>query len=102
MRKQHFQLPDGVIYLDGNSLGPLPKKAAERIAQTVTDEWGDLLIRGWNEAGWFHQPAVLGNRLAPIIGAPENSVVLGDTLSIKVYQALADAFSTRPPVPDRP
>lgn len=96
MRKQHFHLPEGVIYLDGNSLGPLPKKAAERVAQTVTDEWGDLLIKGWNEAGWFHQPAVLGNRLAPLIGAPQNSVVLGDTLSIKVYQALAAGLKMRP------
>lgn len=96
MRKQHFHLPDGVIYLDGNSLGPLPKKAAARIAQTVTDEWGDLLIKGWNEAGWFHQPAMLGNRLAPIIGARDNTVVLGDTLSIKVYQALAAGLKMRP------
>lgn len=96
MRKQHFHLPEGIIYLDGNSLGPLPKKAAERIAQTVTDEWGDLLIKGWNEAGWFYQPAVLGNRLAPLIGAPQNSVVLGDTLSIKVYQALAAGLKMRP------
>ncbi len=96
MRKQHFHLPEGVIYLDGNSLGPLPRKAAARIAQTVTNEWGDLLIKGWNEAGWFHQPARLGNRLAPIIGAPENTVVLGDTLSIKVYQALAASLKMRP------
>ncbi|MEM9472969.1 MAG: kynureninase [Pseudomonadota bacterium] len=96
MRKQHFHLPEGVIYLDGNSLGPLPKNAAARIARTVTDEWGDLLIKGWNEAGWFHQPAKLGNRLAPIIGAPENTVVLGDTLSIKVYQALAAGLKMRP------
>lgn len=96
MRKQHFHLPEGVIYLDGNSLGPLPKKAAARIAKTVTDEWGDLLIKGWNEARWFHQPALLGNRLAPIIGAPENTVVLGDTLSIKVYQALAAGLKMRP------
>ena len=96
MRKHHFHLPDGVIYLDGNSLGPLPKTAAERIAAAVTDEWGDLLIKGWNEAGWFHQPARLGNRLAPIIGAPQNSVVIGDTLSIKVYQALAAGLNMRP------
>ena len=96
MRKQHFHLPEGIIYLDGNSLGPLPKKAVERVAQTVTDEWGDLLIKGWNEAGWFHQPAVLGNRLAPLIGAPQNSVVLGDTLSIKIYQALAAGLKMRP------
>ena len=96
MRKQQFHLPEGVIYLDGNSLGPLPRKAVARVTQTVTDEWGDLLIKGWNEAGWFHQPAMLGNRLAPLIGAPQNSVVLGDTLSIKVYQALAAGLKMRP------
>lgn len=95
LRKEQFHLPDGLIYLDGNSLGPLPKAAAARIEKTVTDEWGNLLIKGWNEAGWFHQPDVLGNRIAPIIGAPQNSVVIGDTLSIKVYQALAAGLNLR-------
>lgn len=96
MRKDQFHLPDGLIYLDGNSLGPLPKAAVSRVAKTVEDEWGDLLIKGWNEAGWFHQPDVLGNRIAPIIGALQNSVVIGDTLSIKVYQALAAGLRLRP------
>ncbi len=93
-----FHLPEGVIYLDGNSLGPMPKAAAGRVASCVTDEWGDMLIRGWNGAGWMDQPSRLGDRIARLIGAEAGSVVLGDTLSIKVYQALASALEL---VPDR-
>ena len=91
-----FDLPDGVIYLDGNSLGPLPKAAAARVAQTVTAEWGKLLITGWNKAGWMDQPSHIGNRVAKLIGAEPGSVVMGDTLSIKVYQALASALEMNP------
>ena len=80
MKKDQFQIPKGIIYLDGNSLGPLPKAAAERVQQTVVDEWGEMLITAWNKAGWFHQPSHLGDRLAPIIGAPKGTVVVGDTL----------------------
>ncbi len=94
--KSLFHLPEGVIYLDGNSLGPLPKAAAARVAQTVTEEWGEMLITGWNKAQWMAQPARLGDRIGRLIGAPEGTVVLGDTLSIKVYQALASALEMRP------
>ena len=91
-----FDLPDDVIYLDGNSLGPLPKAAAARVAQTVTAEWGKLLITGWNKAGWMDQPSRVGDRIAKLIGAEPGSVVMGDTLSIKVYQALASALEMNP------
>ena len=94
--RAQFHLPDGVIYLDGNSLGPLPRAAAARVADCVTKEWGDLLIRGWNAAGWMDQPSRLGDRIARLIGAEPGSVVLGDTLSIKVYQALASALDMTP------
>ncbi|WP_416897705.1 MAG: kynureninase [Minwuia sp.] len=94
--KDCFVLPEGVIYLDGNSLGPLPVAAVRRVAQAVEAEWGGRLIRGWNDAGWMAQPAKLGDRIGRLIGAPAGSVVLGDTLSIKVYQALAAALSMRP------
>jgi len=94
--KDRFHLPDGVIYLDGNSLGPLPKAAAARIARTVTDEWGQMLITGWNKAGWMDQPARIGDRIARLIGAEAGTVVMGDTLSIKVYQALASALEMNP------
>lgn len=91
-----FDLPEGVIYLDGNSLGPLPKAAAERVSRTVQDEWGEMLITGWNRAGWMAQPSVLGDRIGALLGAPTGSVVLGDTLSVKIYQALAAALHMRP------
>jgi len=95
-RKHLFDLPDGVIYLDGNSLGPLPRGVAERLERCVHQEWGEMLIRGWNDAQWMDQPARVGNKIAGLIGAPEGSVVIGDTLSIKVYQALASALEMRP------
>jgi kynureninase len=91
-----FDLPEGVIYLDGNSLGPLPKAAAARVAQTITEEWGKLLITGWNKAGWMAMPSRVGDRIGRLIGAPEGTVVMGDTLSVKVYQALASALELRP------
>ncbi|OCW57879.1 kynureninase [Hoeflea olei] len=95
-RRALFVLPDGITYLDGNSLGPLPRAAAERARATVADEWGPLLITGWNKAGWMDLPRKLGDRIGKLIGAPEGSTVVGDTLSIKVYQALASALELRP------
>ena len=91
-----FELPEGVVYLDGNSLGPLPKAVADRVAACVSQEWGAQLIKGWNDAGWMAQPRVLGDRLGRLIGAPPGSVVLGDTLSIKVFQALSAGLALRP------
>ncbi|MDR5654044.1 kynureninase [Ruixingdingia sedimenti] len=91
-----FQIPDGMIYLDGNSLGPLPRAAADRVARTVTEEWGRMLITGWNRAGWMDMPARIGDRVARLIGAQPGTVVMGDTLSIKVYQALASALEMNP------
>ena len=96
--KAMFQLSKGMIYLDGNSLGPLPKATAARVEQAVTAEWGEKVITGWNRAGWMAQPTELGDRIGRLIGAEPGHVVLGDTLSIKVYQALAAAIDL---VPDR-
>lgn len=98
LRKDAFSIPQGLVYLDGNSLGPLPRSAAARVAATVEQDWGKLLIKGWNAAGWMEQPSRTGDRLAKLIGAPPGSVVVGDTLSIKVYQAVASAIKL---VPDR-
>ncbi|MEP3634804.1 MAG: kynureninase [Shimia thalassica] len=95
-RKELFDLPEGVIYLDGNSLGVLPKGAAIRAQEVIVDEWGGQLIKAWNTAGWMDLPRKVGNRIAHLIGAPEGSVATGDTLSIKVYQALAAALRMRP------
>lgn len=91
-----FDLPEGVIYLDGNSLGPLPRTAAARVQQTIQAEWGQMLITAWNRAGWMDLPGRLGDRIARLVGAEPGSVVLGDTLSIKVYQALASALEMNP------
>ena len=90
-----FHLPDGLIYMDGNSLGPLPVAARDRVARLLTEEWGELLIRGWNDAGWIDQPGRIGDRIGRLVGAPPGTVTMGDTLSIKVYQALAAALEMR-------
>lgn len=87
-----FHLPGGMIYLDGNSLGPMPKTASIRVQNMIENEWGALLIRGWNEAGWFTQPRKVGDRIARLIGAEPDSVTVGDTLSIRVFQALSSAL----------
>lgn len=87
-----FHMPDGVIYLDGNSLGPLPHSAVERVSSLMTHQWGEMLIRGWNDAQWMTMPRRIGDRVGRLIGAPAGTVVMGDTLSIKVYQALASAL----------
>ncbi len=92
-RKDLFHLPEGMIYLDGNSLGPLPRAAAARIGRTVQDEWGEMVVTGWNRAGWMAQPMALGDRIGRLIGAEAGHVAVGDTLSIKVYQALAAALA---------
>jgi len=90
-----FHLPPG-IYLDGNSLGPLPIAAARRVAEVIQQEWGDQLIKAWNSADWITLPSRIGDRIGRLIGAPAGSVATGDTLSIKVFQALSAALAMRP------
>ena len=92
-RKDLFHLPEGMIYLDGNSLGPLPKATPARVMRTLQDEWGEMVITGWNRAGWMAQPMALGDRIGRLIGAEAGHVAVGDTLSIKVFQALAAALA---------
>ncbi|MEY4737380.1 MAG: kynureninase [Pseudomonadota bacterium] len=88
-----FSIPEGVIYLDGNSLGVMPKSAAARAAQVVTQEWGQGLIRSWNTAGWFSLPQRLGNRVAKLIGAGPDEVVVTDSTSINLFKVLSAALS---------
>ena len=95
-RTHLFDLPEGIVYLDGNSLGPLPRSVPGRVSQTVTGEWGAHLITAWNRDGWMEAPTRVADRLARLIGAPPGSTVLGDTLSVKVYQALAAALDLNP------
>ena len=85
-----------MIYLDGNSLGP-PLKGIESISENViVKEWGGKLIKGWNESNWMEQPLIVGNKIANLIGGDKGSIVAGDTLSIKTYQALAAAIKLNP------
>jgi kynureninase len=88
-----FQLPEGVIYLDGNSLGVLPKATPTRVAQAVTQEWGNDLIKSWNTAGWFQLPLKVGDKIARLIGANANEVVAADSTSINLYKVLSAAMS---------
>lgn len=87
-----FTLPAGVIYLDGNSLGPLPARTPERVAQAVREEWGQGLIRSWNTAGWFELPQRLGDRIATLIGAQPGEVVATDSTSVNLYKVLSAAL----------
>ena len=88
-----FSIPDGVIYLDGNSLGVMPKAALARATEVVTQEWGQGLIRSWNTAGWFNLPQRLGNQIAPLIGAGPDQVVVTDSTSINLFKVLSAAMS---------
>ncbi len=88
-----FTIPDGVIYLDGNSLGVLPSATPARIAKAVTDEWGQGLIRSWNSAGWFTLPQRAGDKIARIVGAYPGEVIATDSTSINLYKVLHAALS---------
>lgn len=91
--RDQFLLPEGVIYLDGNSLGVLPKAAPARVAEVVAKEWGDGLIRSWNTAGWFDLPQRLGDKVARLIGAAPGEVVCTDSTSINLYKVLFAAIA---------
>ena len=100
--RERFALPEGVIYLDGNSLGAQPKSAAARAAEVVTQQWGQDLITSWNKAGWITLPERLGNQFAPWLGVGEGELVFTDTTSINLYKVLsAAARIAREDAPDR-
>lgn len=90
--KDRFELPPGVIYLDGNSLGAKPRAAAARAAEVIGREWGHDLIRSWNTAGWFEAPSRLGDKLARVVGAGDGQVVVTDTTSLNIFKVLAAAL----------
>ena len=92
--KAQFDLPEGVIYLDGNSLGALPAATAGRVAQAVQREWGIGLIRSWNDAGWVDLPRRVGDRIARLIGAGPGEVIAVDGTSINLYKVLCAALHT--------
>ena len=78
--REQFDLPEGVVYLDGNSLGVLPKQTPARVAHAVAHEWGHDLIKSWNTAGWFSLPMRIGDKIARLIGAQPGEVVAGEHL----------------------
>lgn len=94
--RDRFDLPEGVIYLDGNSLGPLPRGVPERVAATVAGQWGKSLIRGWNDHAWMDLPTTVGDKIARLVGAPAGSVIAGDSTSVNVFKTLSAALRLRP------
>lgn len=94
--REAFRIPEGVIYLDGNSLGLMPKAVPERVAQVATSEWAEGLIRSWNAAGWFDLPMRVGDRIAPLVGAGPGEVAVGDSTSVNLFKGLAAALHLRP------
>ena len=91
--RDQFVIPSGLIYLDGNSLGMLPKATAARVAEVVSQEWGQGLIRSWNGAGWVDLPQRLGDKIATMVGAGPGEVVATDSTSINLYKVLSAAMS---------
>jgi kynureninase len=94
--KAMFDIPEGMIYLNGNSLGPMPRTAPDAMSKFLLDEWRTELIKGWNTKNWFMQTNTLGDRVGTIIGAAPGTTVVSDTLSIKVFQAVSSALTMVP------
>jgi kynureninase len=94
--RARFEVPDGVIYLDGNSLGMLPTAAAARAHQVIHEQWGRDLIRAWNAHGWIDLPAAVGAKIATLIGAAPDEVVAADSTSVNLFKLLAAAVRLRP------
>ena len=91
--RHQFTLPDGVIYLDGNSLGAQPKTAVHRVMQAVTQEWGQGLIESWNSAGWINLPQRIGDKIARLVGAAPGELVVADSTSVNLFKVLSAALT---------
>lgn len=90
--RARFTIPEGLNYLDGNSLGVLPKHVGARVQKAIDIEWGQTLIKSWNEHGWFQLPSKIGNRIARLIGAEDDSVIACDTISVNLFKVLGAAL----------
>jgi kynureninase len=95
-----FALPEGVIYLDGNSLGPPPRQAGARMDRLVSEEWGRGLIRSWDDAGWLTAPGRVGGKIAQIVGAACDEVIVADSTSVNLFKLLAASLRLRPGRPE--
>src|SRR5258706_4650676 len=91
-----FDLPDGLIYLDGNSLGPPTRAAIDRLADVATREWGQGLVRSWNTANWIEAPLRVGGKIAGLIGAEPSEVTVADSTTVSLFKLAAGALSLRP------
>ncbi len=94
--RARFFIPQGVIYLDGNSLGMLPTHVPQRVLDVAQKQWGETLIKSWNEHGWFHLPQKIGDRIARLIGAGPGSVIACDTISVNLFKLLGAAAKLNP------
>ncbi len=94
--RERFAVPDGVIYLDGNSLGCLPRATPERMQQVMRGEWGEGLIRSWNDADWIGLPQRIGGKIAPLIGAEPHEVIAADSVSVNLFKLISAALAMRP------
>jgi kynureninase len=95
-RRERFSVPEGVIYLDGNSLGALPVETLGRLDRVLRREWGDGLIRSWNDAGWIDLPTRVGDKIGHLVGAAPGQVAVADSTSVNLFKALAGALRLRP------
>lgn len=94
--RERFVLPDGVIYLDGNSLGALPRSTMAAMERVVREEWGRGLIRSWNTASWFEMAKRIGDKIAPMIGAGPHEVIACDSTSVNLFKLIGAALDMRP------
>jgi kynureninase len=94
--RQRFQLPEGVIYLDGNSLGAMPKSVPPRMTRAIEQEWAVGLIRSWNDADWYPAPQRVGGRIAQLIGAQSHEVIVADSISVNLFKVLVSALRMKP------
>ncbi len=94
--RDRFRLPDGVIYLDGNSLGALPAATGERLGAAVAEEWGRGLIRSWNSHDWIGAPARVGGKIARLIGARPDEIIVADSTSVNLFKLIAAAVQSQP------
>ncbi len=94
--RERFRLPEDTIYLDGNSLGALPKAAPGALAQTAERQWGEDLIASWNKHAWIDWPTRIAATLAPIVGAKPNELLIADSTSVCLFKLLAAAVRARP------